>query len=179
MPVAAGVVGDPDQAATGATLGMAAEPRRAARFDRRHDAALDPAEMAGMGLAIGVTVTAEHVRHLQGGRHDPGSGRRHDLQLQAVERARRLADEPGRDPGVARRARQVAVTGQHLDDADVGAVLQEMRGEAVPQRVHRTRLPSPAAAQAERQAECSTCTSTGRLSSRPGNSQVAGRASRQ
>jgi len=31
---------------------------------------------------------------------------------------------------------QVAVAEQRLDDADVGAVLQQMRGEAVPQRVH-------------------------------------------
>ena len=45
---------------------------------------------------------------------------------------------------------------QHLDDADVGAALQQMGGEAVPQRVHRHPLVKPAAAQAERQAACKT-----------------------
>ena len=42
-----------------------------------------------------------------------------------------------------------------------------------------TRLASPAAAQAERQAACSTWTSIGFVSSRPGNSQCLGRARRQ
>lgn len=60
-----------------------------------------------------------------------------------------------------------------------GAVLQQMRGEAVPQRVHRHPLVRPAAAQAERQAECSIWTSIGLPASRPGNSQCSGRASRQ
>ena len=32
---------------------------------------------------------------------------------------------------------------QHLDDADVGAVLQQMGGEAVPQRVDRHALVEP------------------------------------
>jgi len=54
-----------------------------------------------------------------------------------VEWARRLADGLGRDPGVARRALQVGVTEQNLDDADVGSVLQKMGGEAVPQGVRR------------------------------------------
>src|SRR5260221_784102 len=42
-----------------------------------------------------------------------------------------------------------------------------------------TRLANPAAAQAERQAEYSTRTSIGLLSSRPGKSQCLGRAKRQ
>ena len=65
MAVAAGVVGDADEAALGAALDMAAERGGAARFDRRHDAALDAAEMTGMGLAVSLAVAAEDVRHLQ------------------------------------------------------------------------------------------------------------------
>ena len=44
------------------------------------------------------------------------------------------------------------MTDQDLDDADVGAALQEMGGEAVPQCVTVTRLARPAAAHAKRQA---------------------------
>ena len=58
VAVAARVVGDPDQAAIGAALGMAAEPGGAAGFDCRHDAALDPAEMAGMVSTIGLAMAA-------------------------------------------------------------------------------------------------------------------------
>ena len=133
-----------------------------------------------MGAAIGLAVAAEDIRHFQAGRHDAaGSGGRHDLQRQPVERALGPPDQAVRDPRVARRARQVAVPKQHLDDADVGAGLQQMRGEAVPQRVHRHALGKPAAAQAERQAACSTWTSIGSVSSRPGKSQCCGRARRQ
>jgi len=32
------------------------------------------------------------------------------------------------------------MTEQHLDDADIGACLQQVRGEAVPERMHRDRL---------------------------------------
>jgi hypothetical protein len=42
-----------------------------------------------------------------------------------------------------------------------------------------TRLVKPDAAQAERQAACSTFTSIGLLGFRPGNNQSLGRASRQ
>ena len=49
MPVAAGVVGAADQAAIAALLDMAAERRRAAGLDRRHDTTLDPAEMRRHG----------------------------------------------------------------------------------------------------------------------------------
>ena len=38
----------------------------------------------------------------------------------------RLADRFGRNLGIARRARQAGVAEQHLDDADVGSVLQKM-----------------------------------------------------
>ena len=143
VPVAAGVVGAADQAAVGAVLDMPAERRRPAGLDRRHDAALGAAEMGRVGLPVRRAVAAEDVRHLQRGTHRRGSGGRRDLQPQPVERARRPADRAGRDLGVARRGLQVAVAEQGLDDADVGAALQQMRGEAVPQRVHRHPLVQP------------------------------------
>ena len=48
---------------------MAAKLGRPASPDRRHDAVLDPAEVASVRLTISVAVAAEDVRHLQRG-HD-------------------------------------------------------------------------------------------------------------
>ncbi len=62
MPVAARVVGVADQPAGRADLGMAAEFRRSAQFDRAHHAPFDPAEVSCMRLAIGITVAAEDRR---------------------------------------------------------------------------------------------------------------------
>src|SRR3954451_17181658 len=69
MPVAARIVGDAYEVALGAALDVAAQPCRAACLDRAHDAAFDPAEVAGMRLAVRLAVAAEDVRHLQCG-HD-------------------------------------------------------------------------------------------------------------
>ena len=68
---------------------------------------------------------------------------------------------------------------QHLDNADVGAGFEQMSSEAVAQSVDGNGLSSLAAARAMRQVDCSTLGSSGRLSSWPGNSQCAGRVSRQ
>ncbi len=46
---------------------MATEGRGAAGLDRTHDAPLDPPKVLGVRLAIGVTVAAEDLRHLQHG----------------------------------------------------------------------------------------------------------------
>src|SRR6201997_4806773 len=51
---------------------------------------------------------------------------------QEVERARHLADRADRDAGVKRRRVEFLVSEQNLDDADVGLLLQKMRGKAVP-----------------------------------------------
>ena len=67
---------------------------------------------------------------------------------------------------------------QDLDDAHVRSALQEMGRECVP-RCTVTCLLKPAAAQAERQAACKTLGTSGRSSSRPGNSHRFGRVSRQ
>src|SRR5713226_2768023 len=67
-------------------------------------------------------------------------GRRHD---EVLERAPDLADSLGGDLGVERRGVELLVPEQHLDHADVDLLLQEMGGEAVPQRVERDTLVDP------------------------------------
>jgi hypothetical protein len=69
MPVAAGIVGDADQAAIRTLLRMAAERCRPTQLDGAHHAPLDAAEVTVMGAAIGGTVAAEDIRHFQSGRH--------------------------------------------------------------------------------------------------------------
>jgi hypothetical protein len=168
VPVPAGIVGAAHQSARRADLGVAAQRRRPAQFDGAHHASFDAAKMTVMRPAIGVAVAAEDIRHFQTGRHGGvRSGGRHHLQRQPIERALGSPDEARRDLRIAGCRRQLIVAEQNLDDPDIGAALQEMRREAVPQRVHCHALRNPAAAQAERQAEYSTCTSIGLLSSRP------------
>ena len=87
--------------------------------------------------------------------------RRHDLQRQSVERAPRRPDRVGRDLRIARRRRQIVMTEQNLNDPDVGSAFQEMRREAMAQRVNVTRLVKPAALTADRQAACKTGGSMG------------------
>ncbi len=53
--------------ARAAAPNMASERRRTANLDRRHHATLRTIEVAGIGLAIGLTVAAEDVRHLERG----------------------------------------------------------------------------------------------------------------
>src|SRR5215510_449466 len=50
---------------------------------------------------------------------------------QQVERARHLAECVDGDAGVERRRIEFLVSEQHLDDADIGLLLQEMGGKAV------------------------------------------------
>src|SRR3984885_7572269 len=103
---------------------------------------------------------------------------RSDFQSQTIERALGRADRMGRDLRVARRRRQIVVAEQNLDDPDVGSVLQQMRREAVAQRMQSNTLRQPAALTADRQAACSTVGSIERAPSRPGNRNVLGLASR-
>jgi len=63
MPVPAGIVSDPDQAAIRTLLGMAAQLRGPAQLDGAHDATFDAAKMTVVDLTIGVAVAAENVRH--------------------------------------------------------------------------------------------------------------------
>src|SRR5206468_4919586 len=59
---------------------------------------------------------------------------------QKVERAGHLADRADGDAGVERRRIELLVSEQDLDDADIGLLLQEMGGKAVPQRVNADTL---------------------------------------
>ena len=65
MPIATGIIGDPRMRAVLAALDMTAERGRTTNLDRRHDAPLSEAYVAGVGRAPCLTVAAENVRHLQ------------------------------------------------------------------------------------------------------------------
>src|SRR5205085_4283889 len=123
-----------------ASLAVTAQLFCPAQLNRAHHTPFVAAKMPGMHLTLGLAAAAEDVCHLQSSRHGEDSGRWHHLQPQPIEWARRLPDERGRNLRVARRARQVVMAEQDLDDPDVGAVLQKMSGEAVPERMHRHTL---------------------------------------
>src|SRR4029077_2139796 len=59
---------------------------------------------------------------------------------QEGERARHLAERIDGDAGVECRRVELLVSEQHLDDADIGFLLQKMGGKAVPQRVNTDTL---------------------------------------
>ncbi len=65
MAVAAGIISDARMGAVLATLDVAAERGRATNLDRRHDAALGEAHVAGICHAPCITMAAEDIRHLQ------------------------------------------------------------------------------------------------------------------
>src|SRR5215471_15060288 len=68
------------------------------------------------------------------GRDNGRASARHFYQ--EVERACYLAERADGDAGVERRRIELLVPEQHLDDADIGLLFQEMGGKAVPQRVN-------------------------------------------
>src|SRR5262249_58610951 len=65
MPTPAARVGDLLVPARLALPDVSSEYRRTAGSDRSHHATLATIEMAGIGLAIGFTVAAEDIRHLE------------------------------------------------------------------------------------------------------------------
>ena len=86
-------------------------------------------------------------------RDNGGASARH-LQ-QKVERACYLAERVDGDAGVERRRVELLVSEQHLDDPNIGLLLQEMGGEAVPQRMNADSLVMPARPAARRTIRCS------------------------
>src|SRR5260370_1157845 len=74
-----------------------------------------------------------------------GSRPRSGQRRKPVERAGHTAARGGGDAGVKRCGLQLGVTEQHLDDADVGVLFEQLGGEPVPLRVHRHPLLSPPA----------------------------------
>ncbi len=83
MPVAAGIIGDPRDAAVFAGLNVSAERLGPACNDRAHHAPLDATQMTGMITAIGVALLAQDIGDLDDGpvRRDPGAG--HDPAFRA------------------------------------------------------------------------------------------------
>src|SRR6516165_1849983 len=59
---------------------------------------------------------------------------------QEVERACHLAERADGDAGVERRRVELLVSEQNLDDPDIGLLLQEMRGKAMPQCMNTNAL---------------------------------------
>ncbi|MBB5535706.1 hypothetical protein GGD55_002410 [Rhizobium giardinii] len=66
-------------------------------------------------------------------------------QAELVERTRNCADRPGRHLGVEGGVVEFCVPEQDLDDPNVRAVLQQVGGEAVAQRMRPTLLAMSAA----------------------------------
>src|ERR1700704_723674 len=64
-------------------------------------------------------------------------------QRDAVERAHDLLDRLGGDARVERRGVELGVPEQDLDHPDIDVLLEQMGGEAVPQRMHGYRLTDP------------------------------------
>ena len=130
-----------------ATRNMTAEGCCATALDCRHHLHLGEAHMAAIGLTPNATVVAEDVRDLQSGPcHRQRLGRAPGLaptplgalrHVELIERALHCRDQAGRDPRVARRRLQLLVSEQRLDRPDVGAAIEQVRGEAVPERVQR------------------------------------------
>src|SRR6202171_1591804 len=58
-----------------------------------------------------------------------------ELEGDVLQRAYDLADRLGGNAGIERRGVELGVTKQHLDDADINVLLEQVGGEAVPQGV--------------------------------------------
>ena len=128
MPIAAGIVGDQRVGALLAARDMPSERRRAAVLDRRHDLELAEAHMASIGLTPCRPVIAEDIRDLQRrARHARRAlgGRRAFVARsdETIERARHLADDLGRNLGIARGRIELDVAEKCLDHADVDVLL--------------------------------------------------------
>jgi hypothetical protein len=85
---------------------MAAERRRPAGFNRRHDPSLSDGQASGLIGAISGAVAAEDVRHLERGTHARRSARRRHHQAEAIERARRISNQCCCDLSIAGGRRQ-------------------------------------------------------------------------
>src|SRR5215211_1135033 len=97
--------------------------------------------MPAMARHIGVAMRVQDVRDLQvRPRHEGRGASRRWRGRQQRERARYLTDGLQGDAGVEGGAVELPVPEQDLDDPDVGVALQEMRREAVAERVHRNAL---------------------------------------
>ena len=136
MAVSARVVDDAGEPAIVAALDMATERRRAAGCDRADHAPLDASKMSSVRSFVTFTVSVENVGQFERRPRRHRLIRRRHLKRQSIQRALGPGDHMRRDACVARRRRQILVSEQDLDDANVDAALQEMGREAVAQDVH-------------------------------------------
>ncbi|ESZ12140.1 hypothetical protein X737_27440 [Mesorhizobium sp. L48C026A00] len=155
-----------------------------AQFDRRHDAALGGRQRGIMLCAIGSAVAAEYVPPLPtpsghcrsnqkycglaGDRVGAGRGK----SSKGLDRG---ADLVGGDPQVMGGGREAAVTEQQFNGAHVGAGLQQMDGEGVPQAVRRDRFGQAGASRAFAQACPTASLVIGWPARSPGKSHAFGR----
>ena len=96
--------------------------------------------MAGMSLTPFYAMAAEDIRNLQGRARQkrPASAGRPDLlelERDVLQRAHDFADRLGGDPGIERSGVELGMSKQHLNHADIGVLLEQVGGEAVPQSV--------------------------------------------
>src|SRR6266851_3675352 len=127
---------------------MAAESRRAAALDGRHDLQLAEAHVTGVGSAPRRSVAAEDIRDLQrrtrhGRRGSAGRLTVLEVRSETLQWAHDLADRLGGNAGVERRGIELGVSKQDLDHTDIDVLLEQMRGKAVPQRMRRYPLVDP------------------------------------
>lgn len=157
VPVATVIIGNPPVPAIGAGLDVPAHDGGSAMFDGRHDLQLVEAQVPRTGGPVRRTRGTEDVGHLDGGAHAHSAAGRFRFAggcRQPVEWAGDITQHPGGDLRVIGGGFQLRVPEQRLDDADVDTVLEQVRGEAVPQRMRPTRLPMPAAKLASTTMRC-------------------------
>src|SRR4051794_34079196 len=148
MAIAARVIRDAAVAAILATLDMPAERGRAALLDCRHDLELTQAHMSGIGSAPVGPVAMKDICDLQpwaahGRRLGLGSRPLVDQGCEPVERAGDGPDRRTGNAGIKRRGVELGVAEERLDHADIDALLEQVGGKAVPQRVRRHALVDP------------------------------------
>src|SRR5687768_17850570 len=139
--------------------------------------------MPGIGVAPRRSVVAEDVRAVQPwtGYDDlalPGRLMLRSQQREPVERAHDRTDRGGGDTGVERGGLELGVPEQDLDDADVDVLFQQMRGEAMPERVRGHALGDPGLLRGRMEGAVELARGEGVDRVWPGNSQTGGRAMR-
>jgi len=145
MAIAARVVGGGLVAAFLAHVRVTAEIRGPTQHDGKQHLELVPSRH--VLLAKGRTGGAKDVGDLQARTHLPGAGRARvhggeglsncrALPLhEPVQGTRHPLEVPRADPGIVRRGLERRMAEQRLDDSNVGAGLEKVRGESVTKRV--------------------------------------------
>ena len=119
-------------------IDMPAERRCAAGENRAEDFQVPPGEPTAAAIEERVSCGADHIGHLQ-------KWPRHSIRLagailasehrERIQRAGDRAQMPLRNVEVDARLLEVMMSKQQLDGPQIGATLQQVRGEAVAERV--------------------------------------------